>query len=85
MGEAVSRIKKHTTLPVCVGFGIRTPEAARNIAERADGSVVGTALVDALSGSLDGEGRATAKTVNAVADLVAALAQGVRGAKQAAE
>jgi tryptophan synthase alpha chain len=85
VGEAVSRIKKHTSLPVCVGFGIRTPEAARNIAERADGSVVGTALVDALSGSLDGEGRATAKTVNAVADLVAALAQGVRGAKQAAE
>src|SRR5580692_7072144 len=85
VGQAVSRIKKHTSLPVCVGFGIRTPEAARNIAERADGSVVGTALVDALSGSLDGEGRATAKTVNAVADLVAALAQGVRGAKQAAE
>ena len=85
VGQAVSRIKKHTSLPVCVGFGIRTPENARSIAERADGSVVGTALVDALSGSLDSEGRATAKTVGAVADLVAALAQGVRGAKQAAE
>jgi len=85
VGQAVSRIKKHTSLPVCVGFGIRTPENARSIAERADGSVVGTALVDALSGSLDSEGRATARTVGAVADLVAALAQGVRGAKQAAE
>jgi tryptophan synthase alpha chain len=85
VGEAVSRIKKHTSLPVCVGFGIRTPENARSIAERADGSVVGTALVDALHGSLDAEGRATGKTVGAVADLVAALAQGVRGAKQAAE
>jgi len=85
VGEAVSRIKRHTNLPVCVGFGIRTPENARSIAERADGSVVGTALVDALSGSLDAEGRATGKTVSAVADLVAALAQGVRGAKQAAE
>jgi tryptophan synthase alpha chain len=85
VGQAVSRIKKHTSLPVCVGFGIRTPENARSIAERADGSVVGTALVDALHGSLDSEGRATAKTVGAVADLVAALAQGVRGAKQAAE
>jgi tryptophan synthase alpha chain len=85
VGEAVSRIKKHTSLPVCVGFGIRTPENARSIAERADGSVVGTALVDALSGSLDSEGRATPRTVGAVADLVAALAQGVRGAKQAAE
>jgi tryptophan synthase alpha chain len=85
VGEAVARIKRHTGLPVCVGFGIRTPEAARGIAQNADGAVVGTALVDALRGSLDGEGRATAKTVDAVADLAAALAQGVRGAKQAAE
>ncbi len=85
VGEAVARIKRHTQLPVCVGFGIRTPEAARGIAETADGAVVGTALVDALAASLDAEGHATAKTVTAVADLVAALAQGVRGAKQAAE
>jgi len=83
--EAVTRIKRHTKLPVCVGFGIRTPEAARAIAQIADGAVVGTALVDALHGSLDAEGRATSKTVAAVADLVASLAQGVRGAKQAAE
>ncbi|WOH66305.1 tryptophan synthase subunit alpha [Bradyrhizobium sp. BWA-3-5] len=85
VGDAVARIRRHTKLPVCVGFGIRTPEAARAIAENASGAVVGTALVDALRGSLDAEGRATAKTVGAVADLVAALAQGVRGAKQAAE
>jgi tryptophan synthase alpha chain len=83
--EAVTRIKRHTKLPVCVGFGIRTPEAARAIAQNADGAVVGTALVDALAGSLDAEGRATSKTVAAVAALVASLAQGVRGAKQAAE
>jgi tryptophan synthase alpha chain len=85
VGEAVARIKRHTRLPVCVGFGIRTPEAARGIADKADGAVVGTALVDALRGSLDKDDRATAKTVTAVADLAAALAQGVRGAKQAAE
>jgi len=85
VGEAVARIKRHTSLPVCVGFGIRTPAAARAIAEHADGAVVGTALVDALRGSLDAEGRATARTVNAVAELTAALAQGVRGAQQAAE
>jgi tryptophan synthase alpha chain len=85
VGEAVARIQRHTKLPVCVGFGIRTPEAARGIAQHADGAVVGTALVDALRASLDTEGRATAGTVDAVADLVAALAQGVRGAKQAAE
>jgi tryptophan synthase alpha chain len=85
VGAAVARIKRHTALPVCVGFGIRTPETARAIAANADGAVVGTALVDALRASLDAEGRATPKTVSAVADLVAALAQGVRGAKQAAE
>jgi tryptophan synthase alpha chain len=85
VGEAVARIKRHTELPVCVGFGIRTSEAARGIAQRADGAVVGTALVDALRGSLDAEGRATAATVGAVAGLAASLAQGVRGAKQAAE
>jgi tryptophan synthase alpha chain len=85
VGEAVARIKRHTKLPVCVGFGIRTPEAARGIAQNADGAVVGTALVDALRASLDSNSRATAKTVGSVADLVAALAQGVRGAKQAAE
>src|SRR3978361_64035 len=73
VGEAVARIKRHTKLPVCVGFGIRTPEAARAIAEKANGSVVGTALVDALKASLDAEDRATPKTVSAVADLVAAL------------
>jgi len=85
VGEAVARIKRHTDLPVCVGFGIRTADAAHAIAERADGAVVGTALIDALRGSLDAEGRATGKTVTAVADLAALLAQGVRGAKQAAE
>ncbi|KJC61801.1 tryptophan synthase subunit alpha [Bradyrhizobium sp. LTSPM299] len=85
VGEAVARIKRHTKLPVCVGFGIRTPEAARAIAENANGAVVGTALVDAIKDSLDAEGRATSRTVTAVADLVSSLAQGVRGAKQAAE
>src|SRR3977135_3101135 len=81
VGEAVARIKRHTKLPVCVGFGIRTPEAAHGIAQKADGAVVGTALVDALRGSLDAEGRATAKTVGAVAGLVGSRAQGGRGAK----
>ena len=85
VSEAVARIKRHTQLPVCVGFGIRTPEAARGIAQAANGAVVGSALIDALRATLDSEGRATAKTVPAVADLASALAQGVRGAKQAAE
>jgi tryptophan synthase alpha chain len=81
VAAAVGRIKRHTALPVCVGFGIRTPDAARGIAEGADGAVVGSALVDVLSRSLDAEGKATAKTVNAVAGLVASLAEGVRSAR----
>jgi len=81
VGEAVARIKRHTALPVCVGFGIRTPEAARAIATNADGAVVGSALVDALRGSLDSNGKATAKTVSAVAELATALSAGVRATK----
>lgn len=79
VSAAVARIKRHTKLPVCVGFGIKTPQNARDIASHADGSVVGSALVDVLRASLDGEGRATAKTVSAVADFASSLAQGVRG------
>jgi tryptophan synthase alpha chain len=82
VGTAVARIKRHTSLPVAVGFGVRTAEHARAIAEGADGVVVGSALVDALRASLD-DGRATPRTVGAVTDLVAQLAQGVRSAKKA--
>jgi tryptophan synthase alpha chain len=83
---AVARIKRHTNLPVAVGFGVRTAANARAIAEGADGVAVGTALVDALRASLDQDGKATARTVGAVTDLVRALADGVRGAvRQAAE
>ena len=85
VGTAVARIKRYTDLPVCVGFGIRTPQAAHDIAQHANGAVVGSALVDALKATLDAEGRATATTVSAVTDLVAALAEGVHGARQAAE
>ncbi len=85
VSAAVARIKRHTELPVCVGFGIRTPEAAGAIAANADGVVVGTALVDAIRGSLDSEGRGTDRTVAAAAELVASLAGGVRSGRQAAE
>jgi tryptophan synthase alpha chain len=81
VAAAVARIKGHTQLPVCVGFGVRTAEQARAIAEGADGVVVGSALVDALRQSLGAGDQATPATVPAVADLVRALAQGVRGAK----
>jgi tryptophan synthase alpha chain len=79
---AVARIKRHTELPVAVGFGVRTAKQARAIAEGAEGVVVGSALVSALKDSLDKNGKATGKTVKAVTALVAELAKGVRGAKK---
>jgi tryptophan synthase alpha chain len=84
VSAAVRRIKRHTALPVAVGFGVRTAAQARAIAEVADGVVVGSALVDALRQSLDGDMKATQSSVKAVTDLVAGLAQGVRGARRVA-
>jgi tryptophan synthase alpha chain len=79
---AVSRIKRHTKLPVAVGFGVKTAEQARAIAQAADGVVVGSALIDALKTTLDGNGKAQASSVGAVTRLVASLAAGVRSAKR---
>jgi tryptophan synthase alpha chain len=79
---AVARIKRHTKLPVCVGFGVRSAEQARAIAEHADGVVVGSALIDAASKNLGPDGKPTTATVTAVADLVRTLADGVRGARR---
>ena len=81
---AVARIKRHTKLPVAVGFGVRTAEHARAIAAGADGVVVGSALIDALKESLDADNKATAKTATAVVNLVAELAKGVRSARRPA-
>jgi tryptophan synthase alpha chain len=85
VAAAVARIKRHTALPVAVGFGVRTPAQARAIAQVADGVVVGSALVDALRQSLGADLKATNLSVKAVTDLVAALAEGVRDARVAAE
>ncbi|MBL8588122.1 MAG: tryptophan synthase subunit alpha, partial [Methylobacteriaceae bacterium] len=71
VGDAVARIKRHTRLPVAVGFGVKNAQTAATIAARADGVVVGTALVDALKASLDAGGRAGSQTVEAVVSLVA--------------
>src|SRR5580700_7353589 len=71
--DAVVRLKRNTKLPVCVGFGVRTAEQARAIAQGCDGVVVGSALVDAVRKSLDADGNATATTEASVADLVRTL------------
>jgi tryptophan synthase alpha chain len=78
VNDAVARIKRHTDLPVAVGFGVRTAEQAAGIASGADGVVVGSALVSAVRDSLDDNGKATDKTVSAVTSLVSDLAAGVR-------
>ena len=82
VGAAVARIKRHTKLPVCVGFGVRTAEQARAIAQGADGVVVGSALVEAVRKSLGPDAKPTAATVESVTELVRSLADGVRGAQR---
>ncbi len=84
VATAVARIKRHTRLPVAVGFGVRTAAQAAAIAADADGVVVGSALVNALAASLDPTGKATARTVTVVTELVAELARGVRAAQRQA-
>jgi tryptophan synthase alpha chain len=81
VAQAVARLKRHTDLPITVGFGVKNAEHARAIAQGADGVAVGSALVEAVRTSLDADGKATAKTVPAVIDLIASLAAGVRGAR----
>lgn len=78
---AVQRIKQHTDLPVCVGFGIKTAEHAKVIGGSADGVVVGTAIVNQVALSLTKDGKATADTVQAVATLVRGLSSGTRSAR----
>ncbi|WP_417808956.1 tryptophan synthase subunit alpha [Thioclava sp.] len=71
VGPEVARIKAQTDLPVIVGFGITTPEAAQTIASVADGCVVGSAIVKEIS---------TGKPVSEVLDFVAGLAKGAHSA-----
>jgi tryptophan synthase alpha chain len=86
VSEAVKRIKRHTALPVAVGFGVRDAASAAAIARGAEAVVVGSALVERVRMSLDAAGKATPDTVLSVVALVAELAAGVRsGRQQAAE
>jgi tryptophan synthase alpha chain len=84
VADAVARIKRHTKLPVAVGFGVKTAQNAREIAQGADAVVVGSALIDRLRDSLDAEGQATAGTVKAVTSLASELADGVRSVRRVA-
>jgi tryptophan synthase alpha chain len=81
LAAAIPRIRRHTDLPVAIGFGIRTPQQAAEAARIADGAVVGTALVDTLAASLDERARARPDTVRQVLDQVRGLAEAVRAAR----
>lgn len=85
VGAAVARIKSHTELPVCVGFGVKTAAQAGAIGAAADGVVVGTAIVNAVASVIGTDGKTVADPAEAVATLVRGLAEGVRGAQQTAD
>ena len=78
----VARIRRHTALPVGVGFGIRTPEQAAAVARHADAAVVGSAIVDRVKAGLDADGKARPDLVPGVLDYVRSLAEGVRGVRK---
>ncbi len=77
IAPAVARVREATGLPVAVGFGIRTPEQARAVAEVADAAVVGSALVEIV----EAETAAGRDPADAVADAVSALSRAVRSAR----
>ena len=77
----LAQIRKSTSLPIAVGFGVTTPQQAEALAKAgADGVVVGSALVNAIRQSLGPKGEATGKTVPDVLDLVKSLSQPLRAA-----
>ncbi len=79
IGAAVDRIKQHTQLPVCVGFGVKTSEQAAAIGASADGVVVGTAIVNTIAEACEND----ADPAKAVASLVKELSRGVHKARVA--
>ncbi|MDH1339276.1 tryptophan synthase subunit alpha [Ectopseudomonas oleovorans] len=75
--EAVARLRRHTDLPLCIGFGIRTPQHAAEVARRAEGAVVGSALIDKIA-----EAKSPQQAIDGVLGLCRELAEGVRGARR---
>ena len=81
IGPSVARIQSHSNLPVAVGFGIKTPENAADIARVADAAVVGSAIIDQIAANLDAEGRPKDRLPEHVLKFVAGLAKGVQDAR----
>ncbi|MBI0177010.1 tryptophan synthase subunit alpha [Bartonella apis] len=82
VAKAVKNIKKHTSLPIAVGFGIKTREQAAKIGRAADGVVVGSAIVNAIASTLDENGHPKGDAAKAASDLVKQLSAGVSEARQ---
>ena len=80
VGHAVARLRKHTQLPVAVGFGIKTPEQARAIAAHCDAAVVGSAIVDVIAKGANADGSVAPGLSAKVLEFVKSLATGVRHA-----
>jgi tryptophan synthase alpha chain len=85
VGAAVARLRRHTALPVAVGFGIREPAQAAAIARVADAAVVGSALVAQIADSLDSNGKAMPGLRENVLAKVRALAAAVHSARNGTE
>lgn len=81
LAAAIPRIRAHTELPICIGFGVRTPEQAAHAARVSDGAVVASALIQTLADSLDAQGRPAPDSARRVLAQVAELAKAVRGAR----
>jgi len=79
---AVERLRRFTQLPIAVGFGIKTPDQAAEVAKAADAAVVGSVIVDRLAFNLDPGGKAKPGLVDAVLADIRALAAGVRTARR---
>ena len=75
VGAHVERIKAHTDLPIAIGFGVKTPEQVRDMAQLAEGVVVGSALVSAIADTLDEAGKATSETKPRLLGLVEYLSE----------
>jgi tryptophan synthase alpha chain len=76
--QAVERLRRHTDLPIAVGFGIKTAETVAEIASTADASVVGSAIVQRIADDLDKNGRPSAGLVDAIHNMVRELSSGLR-------
>jgi tryptophan synthase alpha chain len=79
--KSVARLKTHTELPIAVGFGIKTPEQAAEVAKVADAVVVGSAIVQLISENIDEDGNPKENMVDAVLNFSRSIALGIRHAR----